>query len=147
MYAGDADFFGIVEAREAFLRDREYEKTIHERNFKHWLMHVEHLVDAKAKFNRHTSGRKKSGQEDAPGQVGHRGDLAGHRPHRHLQQGQRRRISGVLAVQRVCFDQSAVNPDICVAGIEAGDLFKTVDRGLTWHPITEGVPGIRPCAP
>ena len=46
MYAGDADFFGIVEAREAFWRHREYEKTIHERNFKHWLMHVEHLVDA-----------------------------------------------------------------------------------------------------
>ena len=29
MYAGDADFFGIVEAREAFWRHREYEKTIH----------------------------------------------------------------------------------------------------------------------
>ena len=30
MYAGDADFFGIVEAREVYLQQRDYEKTMNE---------------------------------------------------------------------------------------------------------------------
>ena len=42
-----------------------------------------------------------------------------------------------------CFDQCAANPDVAIAGIEAGDLFKTDDRGLTWTPASLSVPGVR----
>lgn len=46
MYAGETHFETIVNARQAFLDEWSYEKTIHERNFKHWLLHVEHLVNS-----------------------------------------------------------------------------------------------------
>ena len=42
-----------------------------------------------------------------------------------------------------CFDQCAANPDVALAGIEAGGLFKTDDRGLNWSPVTLSVPGVR----
>ena len=144
MYAGDADFFGIVEAREAFWRHREYEKTIHERNFKHWLMHVEHLVDADGQIQpAHVWARDQWAKKTPEAKLDTEAIWQAIGPMDTYNKASEGGFPVSWQCNVYCFDQSAVNPDICVAGIEAGDLFKTVNRGLTWHPITEGVPGIR----
>ena len=39
-----------------------------------------------------------------------------------------------------CFDQSVSNPEIVVAGTEAGGLFKSTDKGLSWFLITPELP-------
>ena len=44
MYSDTDDFEAVVDQRAAWWSERPYEKTLHERNFKHWLMHVEHRV-------------------------------------------------------------------------------------------------------
>ena len=144
MYAGDTDFFEIVEARDAYLKHRVYEKTIHERNFKHWLMHVEHLVDTVGQIQPADAW---ASDQWAKTSVGANMDAETIWQAIGPMDTYNKASEGGFPVSWqcnvYCFDQSAINPDICVAGIEAGDLFKTVDRGLTWQPITEGVPGIR----
>lgn len=144
MYSGDTDFRGIVDDREAYLRGKDYEKTIHERNFKHWLMHVEHLVDDQGQIQpaevwavqqwQKAKGQKQMDTQDIWQAIG---------PMDTYNKSNEGGFPVSWQCNVYCFDQSAVNPDICVAGIEAGDLFKTVDRGVTWQPVTEAVPGIR----
>ena len=144
MYSGDTDFRAIVEEREAYLQHRDYEKTIHERNFKHWLMHVEHLVDA--------NGHIQDADEWALEQWAKQTSVAKMdtetvwQPIGPMDTYNKASEGGFPVSWQCnvyCFDQSAANPDICVAGIEAGDLFKTTNRGVTWQAVTEGVAGIR----
>lgn len=144
MYAGDANFHAVVDERQTWLNDHPYEKTIHERNFKHWLMHVEHLVDedgfiqpaevwAREKWFSHLPQQEQDTellwQAIGPMETYNKGSEGG--------------IPVSWQCNVYCFDQSEANPDVCVAGIEAGDLFKTVNRGESWFAVTEQVPGIR----
>lgn len=144
MYAGDTDFHSIVEARDAYLNGRDYEKTIHERNFKHWLMHVEHLVDGAGQIQTASSWARDQWERNASGT--NKASVATWQPIGPMETYNKASEGGFPVSWQCnvyCFDQSTINPDICVAGIEAGDLFKTTDRGLSWQPITEPVPGIR----
>ena len=150
MYSGGANFHEVVDLREAYWKDRDYEKTLHERNFKHWLMHVEHRVGAdgviqdagewareqfergggvEGQMQRQADAIDPDWQAIGPFETWNNGDQ-GHFP-----------VSWQCNLY--CFDQCTSNPDVAIAGIEAGDLFKTTDRGLTWTPATLNVPGIR----
>ena len=141
MYAGDADFFGIVEAREVYLQHRDYEKTIHERNFKHWLMHVEHLVDEDGQIQpAHVWAREQWAKKMPKAKLDSEVVWQAIGPMDTYNKASEGGFPVSWQCNVYCFDQSAVNPDICVAGIEAGDLFKTMNRGLSWQLITEGVP-------
>ncbi|MGB1577120.1 MAG: LamG-like jellyroll fold domain-containing protein [Flavobacteriales bacterium] len=136
----------IVQEREVFLRGNPYEKTIHERNFKHWLMQVEHRVDADG-FIQPAGEWAQAQWDEAPKVASEQQDTEliwqpiG--PMETYNAGSEGGIPVSWQCNVYCFDQSPTNPNICVAGVEAGDLFKTVDQGLTWHAVTEGVPGIR----
>ena len=146
MYAGDMNYREIVQEREDFLRGKPYEKTIHERNFKHWLMQVEHRVDENGLIQ--PAGAWAQVQWDgAPNVNAKQQDTESIwqpiGPMETYNAGSEGGIPVSWQCNVYCFDQSSTNPNICVAGVEAGDLFKTVDQGLTWHAVTEGVPGIR----
>jgi len=146
MYAGDMNYREIVQEREDFLRGKPYEKTIHERNFKHWLMQVEHRVDENGLIQ--PAGAWAQVQWDgAPNVNAKQQDTESIwqpiGPMETYNAGSEGGIPVSWQCNVYCFDQSPTNPNICVAGVEAGDLFKTVDQGLTWHAVTEGVPGIR----
>ena len=144
MYSGNTNFFDVVEAREAYLQHRTYEKTIHERNFKHWLMHVEHLVDEQGQIQPAESwAQNQWAKQASAAPLDTEAVWQAIGPMDTYNKASEGGFPVSWQCNVYCFDQSAVNPDICVAGIEAGDLFKTVDRGLTWQPVTEGVPGIR----
>ncbi|MGB1317506.1 MAG: VPS10 domain-containing protein, partial [Flavobacteriales bacterium] len=45
-----------------------------------------------------------------------------------------------------CMDACKNDPNVVVAGIEGGDLFKSTDKGLTWLAVTEGLPVSTPTA-
>jgi photosystem II stability/assembly factor-like uncharacterized protein len=153
MYSGDPDFWGIVDAREAAMKGQPYVKDIHERNFKHWLIHVEHLVNEEGRIepvdewalrqwerHRETQGTPSLGRS-MPMDT----EAVWH-PKGPMETYNKESEGGIPVSWQCnvyCFDQSVSNPDICVAGVEAGDLFKSTDRGLSWQAVTEGVPGIR----
>jgi PKD repeat protein len=149
MYSGDADFHEIADLRAAYLKDRPYEKTLHERNFKHWLMHVEHRVGpdgvvqdagewAAEAFER---GGGVEGQVQRAAEVDPEWQAIG--PFETWNNGEQGHFPVSWQCNIYCFDQSTSNPDVAIAGIEAGDLFKTTNKGQSWTPVTLGVPGIR----
>ena len=149
MYSGDTDFHEIADLRTAYLKGRSYEKTIHERNFKHWLMHVEHRVGpdgivqnagewAAAAFER---GGGVEGQVQRAAEVDPEWQAIG--PFETWNNGEEGHFPVSWQCNIYCFDQSTSNPDVAIAGVEAGDLFKTTNKGQSWTPVTLGVPGIR----
>ena len=151
MYDGTVHFHEVVDLREAWLKDRPYEKTLHERNFKHWLMHVEHRVGpqgviqdagewAQDEFER---GGGLAGQIQAQSAIEVDPEWQAIGPFETWNNGSQGHFPVSWQCNIYCFDQCASNPDVAIAGIEAGDLFKTTDRGVTWTPATLGVPGIR----
>ena len=151
MYDGTVHFHEVVDLREAWLKDRPYEKTLHERNFKHWLMHVEHRVGpqgviqdagewAQEQFER---GGGLAGQIQAQSAIEVDPEWQAIGPFETWNNGSQGHFPVSWQCNIYCFDQCASNPDVAIAGIEAGDLFKTTDRGVTWTPATLGVPGIR----
>ena len=149
MYAPAPNFHEVVALRQAYWADRPYVKTLDERNFKHWLIHVEHLVDEQ-------TGRIGDAGEWAAEQFESLGGLQGQRARAEAQTDPDWQAIGPMdtystGVDQVavswqcnayCFGQSVSNPDVVVAGIEGGDLFKSTDRGLNWLPITAHL-GIR----
>ena len=151
MYSGTADFHEVVDLRAAWWKDRTYEKTLHERNFKHWLMHVEHRVGpdgqiqeagewAAAEFERGGGVQGQLARTDAASVDPHWQAIG---PFETWNNGDQGHFPVSWQCNVYCFDQCVANPDVAIAGIEAGDLFKTTDHGLTWSPATLSVPGIR----
>ena len=149
MYSGQAAFHEVADLREAWWRNRPYEKTLHERNFKHWLMHVEHRVGPDGHIRdagtwaaeAFVRGGGVDGQLARAAAVDPEWQPIG--PFETWNNASQGHIPVSWQCNIYCFDQCASDPDVAIAGIEAGDLFKTVDRGLSWTPITLGVPGIR----
>ena len=150
MYSGAANFHEVVDLREAYWRSRPYQKDMHERNFKHWLMHVEHRVAPDGTIQ--DAGEWAQEQFDAgggaTGQWSRQADATDPEwqaigPFETWNDESQGHFPVSWQCNLYCFDQCVSNPDVAIAGIEAGDLFKTTDRGLTWTPATLGVPGIR----
>ncbi|MDG2425383.1 MAG: hypothetical protein P8M07_02240, partial [Flavobacteriales bacterium] len=149
MYAPAPNFHEVVALRQAYWTNRTYVKTLDERNFKHWLIHVEHLVDEQ-------TGRIEDAGEWAAEQFESLGGLQGQRARAEAQTDPDWQAIGPMETYSTgtdqvavswqcnayCFGQSVSNPDVVVAGIEGGDLFKSTDRGLNWLPITANL-GIR----
>ena len=150
MYSGGANFHEVVDLREAYWKDREYEKTLHERNFKHWLMHVEHRVGPDGVIQDAGAWAQEQFEQGGgvEGQVQRQEDAVDPEwnaigPFETWNNADQGHFPVSWQCNLYCFDQCVSNPDVAIAGIEAGDLFKTTDRGLTWTPATLGVPGIR----
>ena len=149
MYSGTDDFEAVVDQRMAWWSERPYEKTLHERNFKHWLMHVEHRVGPDGRIRdagewavqAFEAGGGLAGQLARQAEVDPDWQAIG--PFETYNNGDQGHFPVSWQCNIYCFDQCAANPDVAIAGIEAGDLFKTDDRGLTWTPASLSVPGVR----
>ena len=149
MYSGTDDFEAVVDQRATWWSGRTYEKTLHERNFKHWLMHVEHRVGPDGRIR--DAGEWATAEFEAGGGVA--GQLARQAesdpqwqaigPFETYNNGEQGHFPVSWQCNIYCFDQCATAPDVALAGIEAGGLFKTDDRGLNWSPVTLSVPGVR----
>ena len=139
----------MVDQRAAWWSERPYEKTLHERNFKHWLMHVEHRVgpDGRIRDAGEWAAQAFEAGGGVAGQVARQAevdpDWQAIGPFETYNNGDQGHFPVSWQCNIYCFDQCAANPDVAIAGIEAGDLFKTDDRGLTWTPASLSVPGVR----
>lgn len=149
MYAPAPNFDEVVALRRAYWAERPYEKTLDERNYKHWLMHVEHRVgdDGRIPDAGLWAAQQFESQGGVQGQIERA--AAATDPNWHAigpmdtyTLGSEGSESVSWQCNAYCFDQSASNPDVVVAGIEGGDLFKSTDRGLNWLPISANL-GVR----
>ena len=128
MYSGQAAFHEVADLREAWWRNRPYEKTLHERNFKHWLMHVEHRVGPDGHIRdagtwaaeAFVRGGGVEGQLARAAAVDPEWQPIG--PFETWNNASQGHIPVSWQCNIYCFDQCASDPDVAIAGIEAGDL-------------------------
>ena len=148
MYSDGANFHEVVQLRSEYWAERPYEKTMDERNFKHWLMHVEHMVKEDGEIEEAGVWSKDqfeklggvSGQTQRKSTLVDTWTAIGPMDTYSLGSQGSEPVSWQCNIY--CFGQCATNPDIVVAGVEGGDLFKSIDRGLNWSPITKDL-GVR----
>jgi hypothetical protein len=151
MYSTEVNFHEVLGLREEYWKDRPYEKTMDERNFKHWLMHVEHMVmedgrieDAgvwsKEMFEKIGGIEGQTQRKIVSSNFADTWNAIGPMDTYTLGSQGSQAVSWQCNIY--CIGSCASNPDIVVAGVEGGDLFKSIDRGLNWEPITKDL-GVR----
>lgn len=140
MYGENPNVYEVEQMRDAYYAENTYKKDIHERNFKHWMMTVEPLLDSRGNivWDRFENSQQYTERGNAiwvP--IG---------PMETLSLGSEDNIPVSWQCNAFCFDQCTSSPDVLMAGIEGGDLFKSTDKGLNWFPVTEGLSVSTPTA-
>lgn len=140
MYSGNANLYEVEDMRAAYYRANSYEKDIHERNFQHWITQVSRLTDE--------SGRVRSSEFWNTDNVERAGNAVWQPigPMETFNLGSEGGFPVSWQCNAYCMDVSVSNPDVVIAGIEGGELFKSTDRGLSWNALTEQLPVATPTA-
>jgi len=131
MYTENANLYEVEDLRAAYYRLHQYKKDIHERNFRHWLMQVGRLADERGKIR--SDSHWNNNQAERGGSaiwepVG---------PMETFNLGSEGGFPVSWQSNAYCMDACVSNPNVVVAGIEGGELFKSTDKGLSWNAITE----------
>ena len=139
MYSENANLYEVEQLRRAYYEDHDFEKTIHEQNYKHWRTLSEPYLDERGNIHldRDFSRQQRGGGSGNWIPVG---------PKETYSLGSEGNIPVSWQCNIYCFDQSASNPNTLLAGVEGGDLFKSTDKGLNWFPVTETLPVSTPTA-
>lgn len=131
MYSDNPNVYEVERLRNQHYRENSYEKDIHERNFLHWRQMAGPYLkaDGNIDWNRY----QKTGKSVKSGgttwyPIG---------PMETLSLGSEDNIPVSWQSNVYCFDQCASAPDVLYAGVEAGELFKSLDKGEQWFPVTE----------
>lgn len=140
MYEENANLYEVEKLRAEYYKSHAYQKDIHERNFKHWLLNSGKYADERGEIkppeywqtNQSTRGGGAIWQPIGPMETYNLGS------------------QGSFPVSwqsnAYCLDVSRSNPNVVVAGIEGGDLFKSTDKGLSWLPVSESLSVSTPTA-
>ena len=144
MYSDNPNVRQVMFEYEKFFESHPYEKTTHTQNYKHWIRKVEDLVDSRGFIRQLTLEEERERlarlekrtnlKSDGPGtwrQIG---------PFITYANDDQPDFSVSWQANVYCFDQSESLPDILYAGTEAGGLFKSVNKGLSWQLVTASVP-------
>ncbi len=144
MYADDPNVFEVDRAFEEHFADHPFEKSYHTQYYKRWRRRVQHHVDAfgfvrwpaledqkladEAYFHRLSGGW--GGRSSAIW------EFVGPTETFHIKSG-----GAQNAVSWQCnvygIDRSLSNPAVLFCGTEAGGVYKTINQGLNWFPVTD----------
>lgn len=133
MYSENPNVWEVQYLHDKYFRENPYQKDIHQRNYLHWLMQIEERVQPNGFIGK---------ARQLPERYASRGSQANWTaigPFETLNLGSEGNFPVSWQTNIYCLDQSQQDPDIVIAGTEAGDLFKSVDRGLNWVALTEGL--------
>ena len=139
MYSENANVYEVERLRHEYYQDHDFEKSIHEQNYKHWRILSEPYLDERGNIH---LDRDFSRSERAGGS----GNWTPVGPKETYSLGSEGNIPVSWQCNIYCFDQSASNPNMLLAGVEGGDLFKSNDKGLNWYAVTETLPVSTPTA-
>ncbi len=140
MYSDDPDVNEVISLYQDFYTKNTFVKTIHTQNYKHWLQQIQSHIGSSGKIvQNELSVRKKPHNRSATSVWTTIG------PFETIRSSDLQPINTQVNVYNM--DQSTVNPDKLAAGVEAGGLYISSNRGVSWRPaqvtITEGHQQIR----
>ncbi|NNF36542.1 MAG: hypothetical protein HKN68_20740, partial [Saprospiraceae bacterium] len=140
MYESDIDFNRIETLKTRYYRLHPFEKTIHTQNYKYWYKTVKDYIDDNGHVNLPVAGEVYSRYESLK-----RTNPKHYRSESAIWQniGPNNTYinNGSLEVRPTqanvyCLGVAPSNPSIVYAGMETGGVFKSVDKGLSWFPVT-----------
>ncbi len=138
MYNYPLRFAQIVEARSIYNAKHRFRKNIHTQNYKYWYRQVKEYVNDEGQVDFPQSGtefrkykalyKKERLQKSAP--IWH--NIGPERTYR---------SDGSLATRPTqanvyCLAVAPSNTSVLYAGMETGGIFKSIDKGLNWVPVT-----------
>jgi len=123
MYAPDADPGVVTALYEQYYTDREFVKNEHTQYYKRWLKNIVREVKHDIANTRRTSSESRMPDWTCIGPWDWDHDAAG-----------RSYAPGSAHVYTV--EQSISDPNILYAGTATAGLWKTIDRGMSWTPLT-----------
>ena len=139
MYSEGANVDEVEMLRHQYYLKNDYVKTIHEQNYKHWRTVSEPNINEHGEIDLN---------RDFP--IANRGGGSGNwlpiGPVETYSLGSEGNIPVSWQCNAYCLDVSESNPNVLMAGVEGGDLFKTTDKGLSWFPVTESLSVTTPTA-
>lgn len=120
-----------------FYKEHVFEKNIHTQNYKYWHRNIENLIDKNgfidqgiAKKEYEILLRKKEKYQTRKDDRSSTWTSIGPVETYTLESQGGEAVSWQANVY--CFDQSVSNPNILIAGTEAGGIYKSADKGLNW---------------
>jgi len=139
MYEPDPNFYEVQSLYKEYYQSNAYVKTIHGQNFKYWKRQVKrHLneqglirplsAEEQSEINKKFRKQRKAAfkSEDCWEAIG---------PFETYRAGTLTPVSWQVNVYSL--DVAANNPDMLIAGTEAGGVFLSEDKGLNWSLITK----------
>lgn len=144
MYGDNPNIKQVDFEYEKYYEDQPFEKNIHTQNYKHWRRQVDvlmgsdgliHLPDAGQQAEQlqklELRSRLKSGQPGTWSPIG---------PFTTYANSDQPDLTVSWQANVYCFDQSESRPEVLFAGTEAGGLFKSTNKGMSWRLVTASVP-------
>ncbi len=140
MYTSDTDFLTIDSLKRAYYKTHPYVKNIHIQNYKHWWKIVsdhineEGLVElpAAGETFRRTEKRKKDKQSALRSSSNSWTNIGPGVTYKNNGSQEKRPTQANI----YCLGVAPSNPSVVYAGAETGGIFKTIDKGLTWTPVS-----------
>jgi len=142
MYSENPNVYEVVRQYEAHYKDNEFVKNIHTQNYKYWINNTIDYLDDEGYIQqndpkrelRKKIRREQAQQEKSLKSVDIWSSIGPFETYALDDQ------LGVIPVSWqanvFCFDQSASNPNVVVAGTSGAGAWKSVDKGLNWYSIT-----------
>lgn len=139
MYIQDDNFVEIESLKKEFYLNNKWEKNIHTQNYKYWLKIVQNHVGEdglvqlptprESFMKAHKNAAKKVDSERSTSST-----WVNIGPDKTLDANG---ISRPTQANVYCLGVSPSNTSIVYAGMETGGVYKSIDKGLNWVPITE----------
>ncbi len=139
MYSKNPSVNEVVDAYNRYFETYAFEKTIHTQNYKHWIKRVENLLDENAKIvlpNKEQEKKHYDFLKNKRSTLNKSMDVwSSIGPFETYKNGQNQTVS--LQANVYSIDQSSNNSDLLICGTEAGGVYKTIDKGLSWALISK----------
>ena len=143
MYSANPNVKEVVFEYEQYYSTHPFKKNIHTQNYKHWLKSTANLIDKDGYIDLRLIERNHVhaiNSERKRQQAGQRNTWSCIGPFETYNNNSEGGFPVSWQANVYCLDQSALNPDILYAGTEAGGIYKTTDRALTWFPLAQDMP-------
>ncbi len=139
MYADPYDFVGIHEAYKVFYQNTPFEKNLHTQNFKYWNRKVSAYVNDDGRVELLAPGvefqtieRLKQNANRSKARMNTWTSMGPSVTYKNNGTLERRPTQANV----YCIAVAPSNTNVIYAGMETGGVFKSIDKGISWNPIS-----------